>query len=135
MRARPVCHSAGRFKALLSTLYAIAALWVFQGIGDALVRWLGLPLPGPVAGMLLLFAALALHGRVPAPLIQTTGPLLRHLMLLFIPSIAGVAVHFRRLADEWVPFLAASALGAAVTLAVTALTLQWMLQRTGKVYR
>lgn len=53
--------------------YAIAALWVFQGLGD---------------------------DRVPAPLVRTTGPLLRHLMLLFLPSIAGMAVHFGRLADE-----------------------------------
>lgn len=125
-------NTPGRLQAFLSTVCAIAALFVFQGFGDALVQWLGLPLPGPVAGMLLLFAALALHGRAPAPLERTTVPLLRHLMLLFIPGIAGIALHFGRLGSAWMPFLAACILGTAVTLAVTALTLQWMLQRQGK---
>lgn len=109
-------------------IYAITALLAFQFVGELVVRVLGLPLPGALAGMLLLFAALVWLGRVPEALTRTTGTLLQHMMLLFIPAIAGVMLHFERVAREWQPFLIASVVGAAVTLVVTALTLQWLLR-------
>lgn len=109
-------------------IYAIAALLAFQFAGELVVRTLGLPLPGALAGMLMLFAALAMLGRVPEPLTRTTGTLLQHMMLLFIPAIVGVMTHFDRVAREWQPFLIASVVGAAVTLVVTAQTLRWLLR-------
>ena len=109
-------------------IYALTALLVFQFAGELAVRALGLPLPGALVGMLLLFAALLLLGRVPEALGRTTGMLLQHMMLLFIPAIAGVMLHFDRVAREWQPFLVASVVGAAVTLVVTALTLKWLLR-------
>ena len=57
-------------------IYAFAALLVFQFLGEVAVRALHLPLPGPLAGMLLLFAALLLRGNVPAQLVSTSGQLL-----------------------------------------------------------
>lgn len=107
---------------------AIAALFVFQLIGEIACQALGLPLPGPLVGMLLLFGALLLYGRVPQPLGHTAATLLQHMMLLFIPAVAGVMLHFDRVAREWQPFLIASVVGAAVTLVVTALTLKWLLR-------
>ncbi|MDD2712404.1 MAG: CidA/LrgA family protein [Simplicispira sp.] len=109
-------------------IYALTALLVFQFTGELAVRALGLPLPGALVGMLLLFAALLRLGRVPEALGRTTGTLLQHMMLLFIPAIAGVMLHFDRVAREWQPFLVASVVGAAVTLVVTALTLKWLLR-------
>jgi putative effector of murein hydrolase LrgA (UPF0299 family) len=50
------------------------------------------------------------------------------MMLLFIPAIAGVMLHFERIAREWLPFLVAGIAGAAITLAVTAWTLRWLLR-------
>lgn len=114
-------------------IYAIASLFVFQLLGEVIVQLLGLPLPGALMGMLLLFLALLWHGRVPKALTQTTGTLLQHMMLLFIPAVAGVMMHFRRVADEWQPFLVACVVGAAVTLVVTAVTLQWAMKRTVRV--
>lgn len=110
-------------------VYAVTALFAFQLLGELLVHGLGLPLPGPLVGMLLLFAALLVRGGVPAPLNHTATTLLQNMMLLFIPGIAGVMLHFDRIADEWLPFLVACVVGAAVTLVVTALTLQWLLRR------
>ena len=110
-------------------IYAFAALLAFQFLGEVVVRTLHLPLPGPLAGMLLLFAALLLRGKVPAPLANTSGQLLQHMMLMFVPAVAGVMLHFDRVAREWQPFLMACVVGALVTLSVTALTLQWLLRR------
>jgi putative effector of murein hydrolase LrgA (UPF0299 family) len=109
-------------------LYAFTALFAFQLLGELLVQWLHLPLPGALAGMLLLLAALLAHGRVPEALERTAGGLLQNMMLLFIPAIAGVMLHFDRIAREWLPFLVAGIAGAAITLAVTAWTLRWLLR-------
>ena len=111
---------------------SIAVLLTFQLIGEALVQVAGLPLPGPLAGMLLLFAALVLRGGVPESLGHTSNTLLQNMMLLFIPAIAGVMLHFDRVAAEWQPFLVACVVGAAVTLVVTALTFLWLLKRQGR---
>lgn len=113
-------------------LPAIAALFIFQLFGELLVQWLALPVPGPLIGMLLLFGALIIRGRIPQGLSQTSNLLLNHLMLLFIPAVAAVMMHFSRVGQEWLPFLAACIGGAAVTLAVSALTLRWMLRLIGK---
>ena len=112
-------------------LNALAALFVFQLCGEALVQALDLPLPGPLVGMLLLFGALVVRGGVPEPLQEAAGALLRNMMLLFIPAVAGVMMHFGRVGQEWLPFVGAGLLGAAITLAVTALTLRFMLRKTG----
>ncbi len=109
-------------------VYALTALFAFQLLGELLVQWLHLPLPGALAGMLLLLAALLAYGRVPDALERMAGSLLQNMMLLFIPAIAGVMLHFERIAREWLPFLVAGIAGAAITLAVTAWTLRWLLR-------
>jgi holin-like protein len=115
----------------ISVVHAFAVLLVFQLIGEVLVQALGLPVPGPLVGMLLLFAGLLLRGEMPAALADTAQSLLSHLMLLFIPAVTGVMMYFDRIGREWLPFLGACLLGAGVTMAVTAYTLRWMLRLTG----
>ena len=110
-------------------LQAIAALFIFQLLGEVLVQWLALPIPGPLIGMLLLFAALVARGAVLVEMAQTANLLLGHLMLLFIPAVAGVMMYFGRVGQEWLPFLVACLGGAAVTITVSALALRWMLGR------
>jgi holin-like protein len=110
-------------------LNGFAALLVFQLLGEVTVQWLKLPLPGPLIGMLLLFAALVLYGRVPERLHLASGNLLQHLMLLFIPAVTGVMIHFERVGREWVAFLIAGIGGTAITLVVTAFTLRLLLAR------
>jgi holin-like protein len=109
----------------------VALLLVFQLIGEVVVQALGLPVPGPLIGMLLLFAALVVRGRLPDGLADASKALLGHLMLLFIPAVTGVMMYFDRVGREWLPFLVACVLGAAVTIAMTALTLRGMLRITG----
>jgi putative effector of murein hydrolase LrgA (UPF0299 family) len=113
-------------------LYAITTLFLCQLAGELLVQWLGLPIPGPLIGMVLLFVALLVRGGVPQVLSDTSGHLLRNLMLLFIPAVTGVMLHFERVGREWLPFLAAGIVGAAFTMTVTALTFRWMIRITGK---
>ena len=116
----------------MAVLYAFLALLVLQWVGEVLVQALGLPLPGALVGALLLLVGLLLLGRLPKALEQTSGALLQNLMLLFIPIVAGVMLHFERIASEWLPFLASGIGGAVLTLPVTAAVFRWHDQQTAK---
>ena len=98
----------------------ITLLLVLQLVGESVVVGTGLPVPGPVVGMALLFALLALLGRVPEELEATAQGLLRHLSLLFVPAGVGVVLHLALMRDEWLPIGAALLLGTLVTVAATA---------------
>lgn len=115
----------------MPVLLALAVLFLMQIAGEALARLTGLPLPGPLIGMLLMLAALMAYGRVPAGLRDACHHMLKHLMLLFIPAVAGVMGYFGTLEREWIPFLLACVAGVALTIVVTALTFRWMLKRAG----
>jgi holin-like protein len=107
----------------------LTVLLLFQLAGEVLAHLFSLPLPGPVIGMALLFAALALRGAVPAFLGETSNSLLSHLSLLFVPAGVGVMLHFQRIGNEWLAIASALVLSTAVTLAVTALTLRALQRR------
>ncbi len=98
-------------------LSALTQLLVFQLAGEVVARGLNLPVPGPVLGMLFLFLALVLRGGPGEELKSTSGTLLQHLSLLFVPAGTGIMVHLHRVADEWLPLLLSLLVS---TLAVTA---------------
>ena len=110
-------------------LYAIAALFGFQLLGEMIVTLTGLPLPGALVGCLLLLAALLAMRRLPEALDKVGSALLQNMMLLFIPVIAGLMLEFDHLRREWLPFVLACVGGAAITFAATALTFHYFLQR------
>ena len=98
---------------------ALLALLVCQLAGELLVTLLGLPLPGPVAGMVLLFVGLVVRGGVPEELGATGGALLDNLALLFVPAGVGVLLHLPRLAEAWAAVSLALVVSTALTLLVT----------------
>lgn len=79
---------------------ALLTLLLSQLAGEVLTRATGLPLPGPVAGMLILLAGFAV---LPA-LVDLVRPLasgiLGHLSLLFVPAGTGVIGHLDKLAAQ-----------------------------------
>ena len=105
-------------------LAAITALLVYQLVGEVIVQATGLPVPGPVVGMLLLFLSLALRGGVPQRLQDTAQTLLSHLSLLFVPAGVGVMLHFHRLEAEWLPISVALVASTVITIGVTALVMR-----------
>ena len=109
-------------------LGAITVLLLYQLAGEALVQFTGAPVPGPVVGMLLLFATLVVRRGAPAPLRETSQQLLSHLSLLFVPAGVGVMLHFGRLGEEWLALAAALVASTVLTIAVTALVMR-LLQR------
>ena len=105
-------------------LSAITLLLLFQLVGEAIAILFALPVPGPVIGMAMLFAALAWHGGPSGELRETAQNLLQHLSLLFVPAGVGVMLHFQRMADEWLPILVALFASTFITIAISALLLR-----------
>lgn len=113
-----------------SMISALTLLLVFQLVGEVLARGLGLPIPGPVIGMGLMFLALVLRKGPSDELRGTASGLLQHLSLLFVPAGTGVMLHFQRLADEWLPLTVALLLSTFLSIAVTALLLNVLARRS-----
>lgn len=110
-------------------LGALTILLVFQLIGEAISHGFGLPVPGPVIGFALLLMALIIRGGVPEEMRTTATGLLQHFSLLFVPAGVGVMVHLSRLRDEWLPITVALVLGTILTIACTALVMNWLMRR------
>lgn len=105
-------------------LGAFTLLLVYQLAGEVLVHLTGLPVPGPVVGMLLLFLTLLARGAAPQWLRDTCQVLLSHLSLLFVPAGVGVLLHFQRLGAEWLPIAVALVASTVITIGVTALVMR-----------
>lgn len=105
---------------------SISLLLVFQLIGEVLARLTDIPIPGPVAGMLLLFIALALRGSVPSEVSATANGLLAHLALLFVPAGVGIIVHVDRLEGIWPIILMVLVASTLLAVAASALALSGM---------
>lgn len=109
-------------------LGALTVLLVFQLAGEVIVQFAGLPVPGPVIGLLLLFLGLCLRGSLAEPLRDTANGILQHLSLLFVPAGVGVMVHFSRVSGEWLPILAAVVVSTALAIAVSALVMRALMR-------
>ncbi|MEQ5835305.1 CidA/LrgA family protein [Marinobacter sp. NFXS9] len=101
-------------------LNGITLLLVYQLVGEVTVRLFGLPIPGPVLGMVLLFLTLVIRKRSSESLDTAANGLLSHLSLLFVPAGVGMMVYFSRILEEWLPIALSLVLGTAITMVVTA---------------
>jgi len=131
----------------------IALLLTCQLIGEGVVAFTGLPVPGPVLGMVLLFVGMVLRGGVPDGLGRVSDGLLSILLLVAVLSVTGTDyqtdfegakfVHFllgpatvalavplyrnlpliRRL---WLPILIAIATGALVSSTSAVVIANWL---------
>lgn len=110
-------------------LPAITTLLVYQTIGEIAALWLGLPVPGPVIGMVMLFATLVARGSAPDNLRNTANGLLTHLSLLFVPAGVGLMIHVDRIRGEALPIVVSLVASTAATIAVTALAFAWLRKR------
>jgi len=111
----------------------LSALLLCQLAGEGLARALALPVPGPVIGMALLFAALLARRRPEPPeeIGRVADGLLAHLGLLFVPAGVGVVLHLPLLARDWAPLSLAILAGTLAAIGVTGLIAQALLRRLG----
>jgi holin-like protein len=105
----------------------LTVILVCQLCGEAIVRGFGWPVPGPVLGMLFLFAALSLRDRFGAPaeggpVEATAKVLLANLSLLFVPAGAGVVQRLDVLKEHGTGLAIALVVSTVLTLLVTVVT-------------
>ncbi len=106
-----------------------------QLTGEVLARLTGLPVPGPILGLVLLFGGLVLHGR-PAPRLEEPADgLLAHLSLLFVPAGVGVVQYLPQLASEWLAVSASVVGSAVVAIAATGLVMRALSRESEPVDR
>ena len=110
----------------MDTLSGLALLLLCQSAGEVLSRLARAPLPGPVIGLLLMWALLNLPA-LRAPVAAAAEPLLAHLSLLFVPVGVGVIAHLELLSKFGLRMLVAIVLSTFVGLVVTALVLNAMM--------
>ncbi|MFW1677544.1 CidA/LrgA family protein [Pontibacter sp. JAM-7] len=99
----------------------------FQLAGELLVRWLDVPIPGSVVGMVLLFVGLLLVQDVPEGLRLVSNGLLRVLPLLLVPAGVGIMQYLDLLAEAWAELLIALSVSTFITLLLVAAVLKKMM--------
>jgi len=97
-----------------------------QLLGEFAVSAAGIPIPGPVVGMVLLFLFLLARGSVPEQLANVSSGLLNNLSLMFVPAGVGVMVHFKVLGSDALPISVALVISTLLTIAVTALLMSYL---------
>lgn len=109
----------------------LATLLAFQLAGETLSRGLGLIVPGPVIGMVLLLGFFIALPRAAAAIQPTALGLLSHLSLLFVPAGVGIVGHLESLGSDGVPILVALLGSTALAIAVGALVFVGLCRVTG----
>jgi len=99
----------------------LATLLAFQLAGETVSRGLGLIVPGPVIGMVLLLGFFIAAPKAAAAIQPTAQGLLSHLSLLFVPAGVGIVAHLDKLGADGVPILVALLVSTALSIAVGAL--------------
>jgi len=110
---------------------SLSLILLCQLAGEAFVRGLGLPMPGPVIGLVLLLLLLMMRDRFK---VLARGPLqgegvenasrglLANLSLLFVPAGVGVVQRLDLIVDHGIAFVGVLAISVMVTLLVTVAT-------------
>jgi len=109
----------------------LTALLGFQLAGELLSRSLGLPIPGPVIGMALIFALFLASPRVANAILPTAQGLLGHLSLLFVPAGVGITRHLDRLGEDGLAIFAAIAISTVAAIVLGALTFRLVARFAG----
>jgi putative effector of murein hydrolase LrgA (UPF0299 family) len=109
-------------------LRALAVLLTCQLVGEIITRGLGLPLPGPVLGLVILVALLLVFARrriiLPetvdgTPLGRLSNGLLATMGVLFVPAGVGVIQQLGPLGQYGVALAVALLVSTIATLVVT----------------
>lgn len=108
-------------------LSALALLLGCQLAGEALVHAVGLPVPGPVIGLILMTLGLMAWQRLggvleTSPIESLATTLLATLGLLFVPAGAGVVGQLGLLSSHWLAIGVVLVASTLITMVATVLT-------------
>ena len=107
---------------------ALSLLLLCQLLGTVIARASGVPIPGPVFGLILLLALLVARSGPDPELHSTAQGLLRHLGLLFVPAGVGVVNELGVLRANALAIAIALPISTLLGLAITGLAMQFLLR-------
>lgn len=110
-------------------LRGLSWLVLCQLLGTALNVLLLPMLPGPIIGMLLLFAFLLLRGEVGEPLSVASSSLLKYLPLILVPPAVGVMAYAGDIATDFWAVAGALLLSLLLSLAFAGWLMQKLIER------
>lgn len=99
--------------------------------GEVIARGTGLPLPGPVLGLVLLLAAISASDRLRSAVRPVAQGILAHLSLLFVPAGVGVVAHLGLFAEQGAVLALALVVSTVAAIIVGALTFTLVARWTG----
>ena len=111
---------------------ALAILLSFQLIGEIAARGLGLTVPGPVIGMMLLVASCLIRPPLAEMLRPVVRGLLANLSLFFVPAGVGVVAHMAEFRSNGLAIALALTVSTALAIAVGALVFVGVVRLLGR---
>ncbi len=110
-------------------LSSITLVLLFQVAGELVARLFGLPVPGPVLGMVFMLFAFLLKDNLIDSVRPTAGVLLANLSLLFVPAGVGIMRHVDRFLTEGIAIAVTIVLSTILAMLATAWTILWVQKR------
>lgn len=102
----------------------LVQLFLWQGVGELVSKFLLPGIPGPVLGLLALLMYLAMTGHENADLENVSDAFRQHLGLLFVPASVGVVLFLPDLQAHALAVSTALLVSVVLTIAVTAVVLK-----------
>ena len=100
-------------------LSSIAIILGYQVVGELISRLSGLPVPGPVIGMVLMLLSFLVKDNLINRVRPSAGVLLANLSL-FVPAGVGIMRHGQRFLNEGVAIMIALVVSTVIAMIVTA---------------
>src|SRR5690606_6957861 len=110
-------------------LDGLLLLLLFQFLGEMLVPFTGLPVPGPVAGMVLLLVAPLVRAQALERIAPAAPALGSNLVRLFCPIAIGRGLAWERDEGHGLALLVSVVGGTVIAMVLITLLLKWLLRR------
>ena len=101
-------------------------------VGEILEKWIPLPIPASIYGIILLFLCLKLN-IIPHEAVHETGKFLIEIMpLMFIPAAVGLLETWDVIAPAWLEYVAVTVISTWVVMIVSGRGTQFVIRRKRK---
>ena len=101
-------------------------------VGEILEKWIPLPIPASIYGIILLFLCLKLN-IIPHEAVHETGKFLIEIMpLMFIPAAVGLLETWDVIAPAWLEYVAVTVISTWVVMIVSGRVTQFVIRRRRK---
>ena len=101
-------------------------------VGEILEKWIPLPIPASIYGIILLFLCLKLN-IIPHEAVHETGKFLIEIMpLMFIPAAVGLLETWDVIAPAWLEYVAVTVISTRVVMIVSGRVTQFVIRRKRK---